>query len=168
MARKVENWRRIAKLTFWIFTRFKSAFSTYRYLSLPICDTHPPTTGTNWLLGCYWLYLADNDHVVVIFHMRCLHGETIRWPIWRRLIDLPKSWSADLFSSVYWSDQRCWSRFGFSEYPSKPSFCYLSFYLVGGWFFEPSPPFITWVEILMSNFGLSQIRVGLNLFYIIW
>lgn len=40
MARKVENWRRIAKLTFWIFTRFKSAFSTYRYLSLPICDSY--------------------------------------------------------------------------------------------------------------------------------
>ena len=40
MARKVENWRRIAKLTFWIFTRFKSALSTYRYLSLPICDSY--------------------------------------------------------------------------------------------------------------------------------
>ena len=30
-----------------------------------------------------------------------------------------------------------------------------------------TPPFITWVELLMSKFGLSQIRVGLNLFYII-
>ena len=46
-------------------------------------------------------------------------------------------------------------------------FCYLSFLLGGGWFFETPPPFITWVELLMSKFGLSQIRVGLNLFYII-
>ena len=87
------------------------------------------------------LHICKNDHVVVIFHMRCLRGETIGRPKgWRPTIDLPKLWSADLIRSACWSDQRCWSRFGFSEYLFKPSFCYLSFLLGGGWFFETPPP----------------------------
>ena len=61
----------------------------------------------------------------------------------------------DLFGST---DQISKADQGLDSRNIHPNFLFVTFFflLVGGWFFEPNPPNITWVEIPMVEFGLSQ------------